>query len=37
VVLATAPKTGDISGILALISLTSLGGMILVNRKKDEE
>ena len=33
---ATAPKTGDISGILALISLTSLGGMILVNRKKDE-
>lgn len=37
VILATAPKTGDISGILTVISLTSLGGLILVNRKKDEE
>ena len=35
--LAAAPKTGDISGILAAISLFSLGGMVVLNRKKDEE
>ena len=35
--LASAPRTGDISSLLAVISLASLGGMILLNRKKDEE
>lgn len=34
--LASAPKTGDISFLLAGVSLISLGGMVLL-RKRDEE
>lgn len=35
--LADAPKTGDISGLWAAISLISLGGVALLNRKRKEE
>ena len=35
--LADAPKTGDITGVLALISLFSAGGLLVLNRKRDEE
>ena len=33
--LADAPKTGDISGVLAAISLLSFGGMVLLKKKED--
>lgn len=35
--LAKAPKTGDLSGIWAVISGMSLGGISLLNRKRKEE
>ena len=35
--LAKAPKTGDLSGIWAVISGLSLGGVTLLNRKRKEE
>ena len=35
--LAKAPKTGDLSGIWAVISGLSLGGISLLNRKRKEE
>ena len=35
--LAKAPKTGDLSGLWALLSGMSLGGMGLLNRKRKEE
>ena len=35
--LAKAPKTGDLSGIWAVISGLSLGGAALLNRKRKEE
>ena len=35
--LAKAPKTGDLSGIWAVISGLSLGGMTMLNRKRKEE
>jgi len=35
--LAKAPKTGDLSGIWAVISGISLGGMALLNAKRKEE
>ena len=35
--LADAPKTGDISHLWAAMSLISLGGAVLMNRKKEEE
>ncbi len=34
---ATAPKTGDLSLLWAAISGLSLGGMVLIGRKEDEE
>jgi len=33
---AEVPATGDISILWAAISLCSLGGMVLVNRKREE-
>ena len=35
--LAAAPKTGDISQLWAVISAASLGGVVLLNRKRREE
>jgi LPXTG-motif cell wall-anchored protein len=35
--LAKAPNTGDLSGIWAVISGLSLGGISLLNRKRKEE
>ena len=35
--LAKAPKTGDLSGLWAVLSSLSLGGMGLLNRKRKEE
>lgn len=37
VTVADVPVTGDISFLWAAISLCSLGGMVLVNRKREEE
>lgn len=34
--LANAPKTGDISGLWAVISLCALGGVLLLNKKREE-
>ena len=34
---ADPPKTGDTTLILALVSLFSAGGMVMLNRKKEEE
>ena len=34
---ADPPKTGDTTLILALVSLFSGGGLVLMNRKKEEE
>ena len=33
---ADAPKTGDATALLALVSLFSAGGLVLLNRKKEE-
>lgn len=35
--LANAPKTGDLSGVWAMISGLSLGGIAMLNRKRKEE
>ena len=35
--LAKAPKTGDITAVLAAVSLFSAGGLVTLNRKKKEE
>ncbi len=35
--LAAAPKTGDITVVLAMVSLFSAGGLLALNRKKEEE
>ena len=35
--LAAAPRTGDITLLLAAVSLTSLGGLALLSRKKKED
>lgn len=33
--LADTPKTGDITGILAILSALSAGGLLVLNRKKE--
>ena len=35
--LAAAPRTGDITVVLAMVSLFSAGGLLALNRKKEEE
>lgn len=35
--LASAPKTGDISALWAALSLASIGGMVLISRKREED
>jgi len=35
--LAKAPKTGDVTTVLAAVSLFSAGGLVTLNRKKKEE
>lgn len=37
ITLADAPKTGDVTALLAVVSGLSLGGMVLLRKRKEEE
>ena len=35
--LANVPKTGDVSAIWVILSMASAGGMIVLNKKREDE